>query len=182
MKIQSQSATTVLSRSQTRVVWRILGLVNDWIKHAETKAAGTLAAASVSAGVLFNLVKDVSNPSRLLDIVAILCAMSIASGGVCAVWALRPRLRAREDPTSKLYFHHIARRHPKPTKGVEYLAELHGLTRDGEALVADISSQIWANAHVATDKFKAGNIGLFLVLIGIVLLGVTSVIVAWKTW
>lgn len=163
-------------------VWRILGLVNDWIKHAETKAAGTLAAAGVSAGVLYNLVKDVNDPSRLLDVVAVLCAVCIAGGGVCAAWALRPRLRAKEEPTSRLYFHHIARRHPRPTKGAEYLAELHGLTNDREALVVDISSQVWANAHVATDKFRAGNIGLTLVLAGIVLLGLTATIVAWKTW
>ena len=162
--------------------WRILALINEWIKHAETKAAGTLAAAGVSAGVLYNLVKGISDTSRLLDIVAILCALCIAGGGVCAAWALRPRLRAKEDPTSGLYFHHIARRHPKGTKGAEYLAELHGLTQNHEALIADISSQVWANAHVATDKFKAGGIGLSLVLVGIVLLGLTSAIVAGETW
>lgn len=163
-------------------VWRILGLVNDWIKHAETKAVGTLAAAGVSAGVLYNLVKNVSDPNWILDVVAVPCALCITVGGLFAVWALRPRLRAREEPTSGLYFHHIARRHPRQTKGTAYLAELHGLTNDREALVVDISSQVWANAHVATDKFKAGNIGLTLVLAGIVLLGLTSAIVAWKTW
>lgn len=163
-------------------VWRILGLVNDWIRHAETKAAATLAASGVSAGVLYNLVKDVTDPSRLLDIVAVLCAISIAGGGGCASWALRPRLRAKEEPTSRLYFHHIARRHPRPTRGAEYLAELHGLTNDREALVIDISSQVWANAHVATDKFRAANIGLTLVLAGVLLLGLTATIVAWKTW
>lgn len=163
-------------------VWRILSLVNDWIKHAEAKAAGTLAAAATSAGILYNLVKDVTNTSRLLDIVAILCAACISGGGIFAAWALRPRLWAKEEPTSKLYFHHIARRHPRPTKGAEYLAELHGLTNDREALVVDISSQVWANAHVATDKFRAANIGLSLVLAGVLLLGLTSTIVAWKTW
>lgn len=163
-------------------VWRILELVNGWIKHAETKAAATLAAAGVSAGVLYNLVKDLHDTSRLLDVLAVLCAAAIAAGGVCAAWALRPRLRAREEPTSRLYFQHIARRHPRPTKGAEYRAELHGLTNDREALVVDISSQIWANAHVATDKFRAGNIGLTLVLAGIVLLGLTATIVAWDTW
>lgn len=162
--------------------WRILALVNEWIKHAETKAAGTLAAAGVSAGVLYNLVKGTSDTSRLLDVVAILCALCIAGGGVCAAWALRPRLRATEEATSSLYFHHIARRHPKATKGAEYLAEIQGLTQDPEALVADISSQVWANAHVATDKLRAGGIGLNLVLAGILFLGLTSAIVAGETW
>lgn len=163
-------------------VWRILGLVNDWIKHAETKAAGTLAASGVSAGVLYNLVKNVSHPGRLLDVVAVLCTLCIAGGGLFAAWALRPRLWASEEPTSRLYFHHIARRHPRETGGAEYVTELHNLTNDPEAYAGEISAQVWANAHVATDKFRAGNLGLTLILVGIALLGLTSGIVAWKTW
>lgn len=178
----SQSPEALALVADPAEIWRILGIVNDWIKHAETKAAGTLAASFVSAGVLYNLVKDLTDTSRLLDIVAVLCAVCIAGGAVSASWALRPRLRAKEEPTSGLYFHHIARRHPKPSKGARYLAELHGLTNDREALVVDISSQVWANAHVATDKFRAGNIALTLLLAGILLLGLTATIVAWETW
>lgn len=123
--------------------WRVLGLVNDWIKHAETKAAGTLAAAGVSGGVLYNLVKGVTDPSRLLDVVAVACAVCIILGGLCAAWALRPRLWSKEEPTSNLYFHHIARRHPKKGKGTEYLPTLGALTKDHAALVADIAGQVW---------------------------------------
>lgn len=167
--------------ADSTVAWRILGLVNEWIRHAETKAVGTLAAAGVSAGVLYNLTRDVSDPSYVLVVVAVLCAACIAGGGLFAAWALKPRLRATEQPTSRLYFHHIARRHPRPTEGDAYLAELQELTGDPAALTADISSQILANAHVATHKFRAGNLGLTLVLAGIVLLGLAATIIAWET-
>lgn len=162
--------------------WHVLGLVNDWIKHAETKAAGTLAAAGVSAGVLYNLVKDVTDPSRLLDVVAVACAVCIILGGISAAWALRPRLWPKDEPTSNLYFHHIARKHPKKGKGAEYLPVLSALTKDHAALVTEIAGQVWSNAHVAKAKFQAANIGLTFVLLGIVLLGATACTVVWNTW
>jgi hypothetical protein len=162
--------------------WRVLGLVNDWIKHAEAKAAGTLAAAGVSAGVLYNLVKDVADPSRLLNLVAVACAVCIIVGGLSAAWALRPRLWSNEEPTSNLYFHHIARRHPKKGKGTEYLPTLIALTKDHAGLVTEIAGQVWSNAHVAKSKFQAANVGLVFVLLGIVFLGATACAVAWNTW
>lgn len=161
--------------------WRILGLVNDWIRHAETKSAGTLAAAGVEAGVFYNLVKDVSEPGWLLWVVGAPCVLLIVTGGAFASWALRPRLWSGEAPTSNLYFDHIARGHPKPTKGAEYLQALHGLTSDNQALVDEIAAQVWANAHVATSKFKWGNFGLTCVLGALPLLAVTALIVAIKT-
>lgn len=162
--------------------WRVLGLVNDWIKHAETKAAGTVAAAGVSAGVLYNLVKNVTNSSRLLDLIAVACAVCIALGGLSAAWALHPRLWSKEEPTSNLYFHHIARKHPKNRRGADYLPTLSALTTNHAALVAEIAGQVWVNAHVAKAKFQAANIGLTFVLLGIVLLGATAFTVFWNTW
>lgn len=162
--------------------WRVLGLVNDWIKHAETKAAGTLATAGVSAGVLYNLLKDLNHSGWLIDALAFACATCIVLGGLSAAWALRPRLWSREEPTSNLYFHHIARKHPKKSKGLDYLSTLGALTRDDAALVNEIAGQVWSNAHVAKAKFQAANIGLTFVLVGIVLLGGTACAVASHTW
>lgn len=162
--------------------WRVLGLVNDWIKHAETKAAGTLAAAGVSAGVLYNLVKDLNHPGLLIDVLTFACATGIVLGGLCAAWALRPRLWSREEPTSNLYFHHIARKHPKKDKGADYLPALGVLTTDDAALVNEIAGQVWANAHVAKAKFQAANLGLTFVLLAIILLGATACAVASHTW
>lgn len=162
--------------------WLVLSLVNAWIKHAETKATGTLAAAGVSGGVLYNLVKDVTDSSRLLDVIAFACAACIFLGGISAAWALLPRLWSREEPKSNLYFYHIARKHPKKSNGTEYLATLSALTKDHAALVAEISGQVWANSHVAKKKFQAANFGLTFVLFGIVLLAAAACTVAWDTW
>ena len=62
--------------------WKALSLVNDWIKHAETKAGATLAAAGVVGGVLFNLMQDRHNAGWNLDIASTVCgSAALATAG-----------------------------------------------------------------------------------------------------
>ncbi|MFD5492224.1 Pycsar system effector family protein [Streptomyces sp. NPDC127091] len=151
--------------------WKALGLVIDWIKHAETKAGATLAAAGVTGGVLFNLLKDVTTPSRWLIASSILCAISVAGAGLCAAMVLWPRLKMKEDPTSLLYFHHIARGH---TVSNTYADSLSALTKDMDALVREIASQGWANSKVAHDKYMWGGWAIRILLIALVALSVSA--------
>ena len=44
--------------------WKALGLVNEWVRHAETKVAATLAATGVTAGALLNGVRLFGQGSR----------------------------------------------------------------------------------------------------------------------
>mgnify|MGYP000930116171 CR=1 FL=1 len=162
--------------------WRMLGLVNDWIKHAETKAAGTVAASGISAGVLYNLMKGVSDPSRCIEVPAVICGMFITIAGLSAAWALRPRLWAREDPTSNLYFNHIARRYRRKSGVAEYDKTVRALSTEDAALVGEIAGQIWANAHVARAKYRWASIGLTAVLFALAALAVTALAVAKSGW
>ncbi|MFD9978182.1 Pycsar system effector family protein [Streptomyces sp. NPDC059017] len=151
--------------------WKALGLVIDWIKHAETKAGATLAATGVTGGVLYNLIKDTSTPSTWLIVSTALCALAVLAAGLCAGLVLWPRLRMKEDPTSLLYFHHIARGH---AIGDTYATSLVALTKDMEALVTEIASQSWANARVAHDKYMWGGRAIRLLLFALIALAVTA--------
>ncbi|MEV6190674.1 Pycsar system effector family protein, partial [Streptomyces albidoflavus] len=151
--------------------WKALSLVIDWIKHAETKAGATLAAAGVTGGVLYNLVKDVQGPSSWLIISAILCALAVLTTGLCAALVLWPRLRMKEDPTSLLYFHHIARGHATSDS---YAASLLPLTSDIEALVSEIAKQSWANSKVAHTKYMWGGHAIRLLLLALAMLSLTA--------
>src|SRR5680860_1432770 len=108
--------------------WKAVGLDNDWVRHAETKAAATLATAGVIGGVLYNLVKDQTTFGAILKIFGPLCGGLAFISAICAVVALWPRLRASEPPTSALYFDHIARRYPRSTDSAAYIADLRALT------------------------------------------------------
>lgn len=162
--------------------WKMLGLVNDWIKHAETKAAGTVAASGISAGVLYNLLKGVSTPGRWIEVPAAVCGVFIAIAGLSAAWALRPRLWAREEPTSNLYFDHIARRHRRKSGVDEYDKTVRALSAEDAALVGEIAGQIWANAHVARAKYRWASIGLTAVLVALAALAVTAFAIAKSSW
>ncbi|WP_329111648.1 DUF5706 domain-containing protein [[Kitasatospora] papulosa] len=151
--------------------WKALGLVIDWIKHAETKAGATLAATGVTAVILYNLVKDADTPSTWLIASATLCGLTVLAAGLCAGLVLWPRLKMKEDPTSLLYFHHIARGH---VVSDTYTTSLVALTKDMEALVTEISSQSWANSKVAHEKYMWGGRAIRLLLIALFILSVTA--------
>ena len=157
--------------------WKMLSLVNDWIRHAETKAAGTMATSGVAAGVLYNLLKDHSSPGKLVGILAIICVILIVTAGLAAAWALRPRLWSREEPTSNLYFDHIARRHGKKGGGDVFGETIRALSAADFELVGEIAGQIWANAHVARAKYRWANIGLSAVLLALISLAATALAV-----
>ena len=155
--------------------WKALGLVNDWIKHAETKAGATLAATGVIGGVLYNLVKDVHSPGWYFNTLASLCGISVFVTGILAALALWPRLRSREDPTSALYFNHIARAHSSPAT---YQETLRLLTSNSDELIKEIAGQVWANAGVAHRKYHWSSRALAALIVSLVLLGAVTVVIA----
>ncbi len=131
--------------------WNAVGLVNEWVRHAEAKAATTLAASGVLSGVLYNLVKDQVGIGWTLKIAAPASASLIIVAAVCATVALWPRLRSKDTPTSSLYFDHIARRHPHSSKA--YIDELKALVANPSQLLEELGQQVWANARVARKKY-----------------------------
>lgn len=75
--------------------WKALSLVNDWIRHAETKVAATLAAAGVSGGLLYSVTKDWPAPSLLAWILGHLAAgMLVTTAWTCGM-GLMPRRTVR---------------------------------------------------------------------------------------
>jgi hypothetical protein len=179
--------------------WKLLGLIEDLIRHAESKAGATLAAAGVSAGVLYNLLKDERHPSVGLITVAGLCGALIVVSGLSAILALVPRLdvaggleRAhlrfrgpapaaepdgRQDPTSQLFFRDIARKY-KTSDGPTYADALVALTRERAQLTRQIGLQVHANAHIARRKFRWSAWALCALGGDLALLAFTAAIVA----
>lgn len=142
--------------------WNAVGLVNEWVRHAEAKAATTLAASGVLGGVLYNLVKDQAAIGWTLKIAAPASAFLIIAAAVCATVALWPRLRSRDAPTSLLYFDHIARRHPTSSK--PYIDELKALVADPSQLLEELGQQVWANARIARKKYFWAGLALVTLL------------------
>lgn len=159
--------------------WKALSLVVDWIKHAETKAGALLGASGVSGGVLYNLVKSQADRSLALNFAAGGAGALLFVSALCAALALRPRLWSTEEPTSNLYYQHIARRHARSNGSKSYADLVFELTTDGTKLVNEIAGQVWANAHVANDKYKWINWAMAAFQLGLLFLAAVPVIITF---
>jgi hypothetical protein len=153
-------------------VWQTLALVNDWVKHAEAKAATTLAAGGALGGVLFALVQAEPDSGIAFRIVTVACAVFLFVGGVAAGMALRPRLRPNRR--SLLYYDDIARIYGK--RPDTYAAALAELVHDSVALTDAIARQIWANSNVARRKYFWGNVGAMGLLLALGALAVAAAV------
>jgi hypothetical protein len=158
--------------------WNALMLVIGWIKHAETKAAATLGASGVIGGVLYTLVRNESTPSLGFGIAASVCAIFMFGAGASAGMALRPRLRSPEESTNLLYYDHIVRMYC--TRIDAYTTSLIALLLDHRSLIAAIADQVWANAHVARQKYRWGSLGVISLLLALTALALAAALSALR--
>lgn len=164
--------------------WRVLGLVNEWVRHAETKVGATLAATGVTGGVLFNLIKGRPQRSLTLDVTATVCGALVLLAGILAGTGLLPRLRSRpwrkEPPTSPLYFAHIARRYRRDLES-QYPQVLAALSVDHDAMTREIGLQVQANAGVAYRKHRLTHAAIVSLLLALLALVAVAVVIV-KHW
>ncbi len=134
--------------------WSALSEINEWIRFADSKATALLATGGVLGGLL------VSRPAPKVHTVAggfclgayVLTLVLITISVLCSLYALLPRLRVRGQPTSLLYFDHVARRFANSENA--YLAALASTFADGVATAREVGGQIWSNSFVARTKFR----------------------------
>ncbi|MGY0491784.1 Pycsar system effector family protein [Streptomyces sp. WG-D5] len=123
--------------------------------------------------MLYNLSKELHGPSVLLVITLLLSGFSVTAAGICAGLVLWPRLRAKEEPISHLYFSHTARAHAVDST---YIDALLILTGNPEDLVKEIAAQGWANSKVAHKKYFWGGLAIRFLLTGLILLAVSATV------
>lgn len=162
----------------TEVAWKALSLVVDWIRHAEAKAAATLATTGLAAGVLYNVTKDLKAWSRPVSAAVVVCVLLLLVAGISAGVALRPRLRNKNETPSTIYYRDISAAHPKSSGASAYVAQLQDLIADKQRLVAEVAGQVWANAHVAKQKFTWTAVAINALLWGLLVLGVVLLLTA----
>ena len=133
--------------------WKALALVNEWIRHSDTKAGVTLAFTGVLGTMTFNLTKDFASRSPLFDVlVATACTLLVLTGALCG-WTLTPRVNDKDadrDAINRLFFVSISRNFSGKRR--EYIDVLHTLTANPIELTRDLADQVHANAKIASVK------------------------------
>ncbi len=176
MRRLSRRPEDVFSFSPEHLNWRTLELVIGFVRHAESKAVATLAASSAVSGAGYAFIAQ-AKPIPLSLTFTLLSILSALSAGCMAGIALRPRLSStgiRSD--SIIYFAHIAR-YPDERS---YAAAFRAKSRDSD-LDSDITSQVYANAQVATLKFAWTNRAIYAFLTSLPLLVFALFINSLKT-
>jgi hypothetical protein len=92
--------------------------------------------------------------------------------GLCLI----PRLRSGDEPKSLVYFHHIARRHRGITGSADYEKLLRALMADGDLMLEDLATQVWANSQVAERKYQMIKLGIIALMLAILALAATGII------
>lgn len=146
--------------------WKALALVNEWIRHADTKAAVTLAFTGVLGTMTFNLVKDFQHRTFLFDVLVIVaCVLLVATGAMCGL-TLTPRFTEKkkkkkrnksadqdvkvDDVVNRLFYGSISKGFKDKRR--QYSDVMRALTADPVELTRDLSDQIHTNAGIATTK------------------------------
>lgn len=138
--------------------WKTLGLMNEWIRHSDTKAGVTLAFTGALATMTFNLVKDFTHRSTSFDVlVVITCGLLAATGALCG-WTLTPRVKDKNPEAGRvnhLYFASIAQHFDGRRQ--QYRDELTALVADPSELTRELADQIHANSRIATTKTRCAK-------------------------
>lgn len=161
--------------------WKLLSLINEWIRHADAKATVTLAFTGAIGTLLFNMVKDLATTSVWTDVTVVATCFFLVCAGVMCGLTLVPRTKAAEgDPAeeeiNRLFFAHIAKHYNGDR--VQYRDVLGTLTTDAVSLTHDLADQVHANARIATVKNKYAQKAITAVLAAGLSLALVAVTVA----
>lgn len=133
--------------------WQALSLVNEWIRHSDTKAGVTLAFVGVLGTMTFNLVSDFEARHTLFDVVVVITCLLLITTGALGGWTLTPRVNdkdATSDAINRLFYASISSNFKGQRE--QYADVLRTLTADPVELTRDLAHQVHANATIATTK------------------------------
>lgn len=168
--------------------WKTLALVNDWIKHADSKVGATVAITAATAVGLYKLVDSAPKPGWVVVSASVTCGLLLLLTAVQALMALLPRVhmprgrKSKRQPESYdnlLFYRHITRGYPAAQKGT-YLHSFAELTMDPARLTKQIGEQVYANAAVAQRKYEWSNRAIVTLAIAVIFLAVAAFAAVWK--
>lgn len=141
---------------QPDVAWRVLLVTNDWIRHADSKTAVTLAFITATGVMLFNLVHDLGIWKCTTIALTLGTILALVGAMVFSASALAPRTKASKDsPPNPLFFGAIA-----SMDKASYLKTLSTLTSTPEELVLKTADQVHENSVIANKKHQRVKIAI----------------------
>lgn len=155
--------------------WQLLVLVNDWVKHGETKLGVVAAFLGVLAAGLISLALADPHPSCLMLMLDGLAGVGLLTALGCACIGLLPRhpTQSLASEANLLYFGDISTHYGTDTQG--YTTDVTRVLGSSDDLVEQICRQVVANSAVAQRKFVWANRAILFGLVATVLTAAVAV-------
>ncbi len=160
-------------------LFRLLQLVNDWLKFAEAKNVGMVGLASAALGFLLGYVaSNVGNFSFLSGVAIALGSLALILALLANLTSFLPqtdteralaaRLPSSRDTDNLYYYGHVARHHPRSL--VEAIARRH-LGGDADPIDdghLDLAAQIITNGRITLRKLRIFSFSIVCFGFGVV--------------
>ena len=161
--------------------WQLLALVNDWVKHGETKLGVVAAFLGVLAAGLISLALANPHPSCLMLTLDGLAGVGLlaALGSACIGLLPRHPTQSLASEANLLDFGDVSTHYRTNTQG--YTMDITRILGSSDELVGQISRQVVANSAVAQRKFVWANRAILLGLVATALTAAVAVgqVLSW---
>ncbi|MGW4340794.1 Pycsar system effector family protein [Rhodococcus koreensis] len=181
-----QDDNAVVAETQREIdpdhAWKLLSLVNEWIRHADAKATATLAFTGALGTLLYNLVKNQTDTGATLDIFAVLTCIALGLALLFCGLTLAPRIQDHKDQDNepdtinRIFFGSITKHYDG--RRPAYRDVVKTLTEDPHELIRDLADQIHTNARIATTKSHHAQRAIRSLLAAGVCLAVVAILIA----
>lgn len=158
--------------------WRVLSLVNEWIRHSDAKAGVTLAFTGALGAMLFKLAAGSTVRSVVFDTFIVVSSIFLLLTAALCGWTLTPRMSdryANPASTNRLFFGSISKHFAGDR--VRYTEALSAMTSDPKELLKDLADQIHANALIATLKVRYAKLAIRSALMSAACVAIVALIV-----
>ncbi|MFI2714190.1 Pycsar system effector family protein [Micromonospora sp. NPDC018662] len=160
--------------------WKVLQNVNEWLRHADTKASLVLTLDGALIGLIALRVQSREAFDRYpVATVLLLLALGLLAASLTAtVLAVAPRTSVAGQQRSLLHFGHVGKRFA--TRESEFVAEFVALLADPDALRREVGGQVWANSIIGRRKYHHLSWGIRFAAGAILVIGLASAVGAFS--
>lgn len=170
------------SKANADHAWKLLSLVNEWIRHADAKATATLAFTGALGTLLYNLVKKQTDAGVAFSVFTVLTCIALGLALLFCGLTLTPRIKDEKDhgdesdTINRIFFGSITKHYDGQRPAFRDVVKT--LVEDPHELIRDLADQIHTNARIATVKNNFAKWAIRSLLAAGVLLAVVAILVA----
>ncbi|MGP9615188.1 Pycsar system effector family protein [Brachybacterium sp. AOP42-B2-9] len=167
----------VPSINRVAEAWRVLGLVNGWVVHAEAKLGVSLALMGALFAGLIAMAASFNQPSATILALEAVAVVFLVAGVVCASIGILPSYGKSEAGNNPIYYRDI----DALDNAKIYAQRFEVATTDPDSVLPHLTQQIYAVSKTAVRKYHWAHRGILLGVLALLSTGLvgTGLLLGW---